>query len=399
VSVTVRCPSVTRDYLAPVWSLDPAIRHLNHGSFGAVPVPVQEVRRRWLDQWERRPTGFVYDTMQPALDEARSKVAGFVGGSADGLAFVRNASTGIASVVRSFEPRLGPGDEILTTSHDYNAVRQTLAYTADRTGARVVVADVPYPIADRADVIEAIVTAVGPRTRLAVVDHISSPTGVVFPIEDIVAALEPDVPVVVDGAHGPGQVPLDLDTLGASWYAGNLHKWVCAPRGSAFLHTRADRLDETHPVVISHGWNDPRAVNRYHALFDWLGTDDMTAWLAAPEAIRVIGEARPGGWPEVMRRNHELALSARDLICARLGQEPSAPDDMVGSMASFPMPDLEEPASGMSPLTFELLREGFEVPVVIWPEWPRHVLRISAHLYNELDEYEALAKTLSGLAG
>lgn len=382
-----------------MWSLDPTVHHLNHGSFGAVPVPVQAARLRWMEEWERRPTGFVYDTMNQILDAARAEVAAFVGSRPENLVFVRNASTGIASVIRSLEPRLGPGDEVVTTSHDYNAVRQMLVYGAERAGFRLVVADVPYPVSDRRQVTEAVLSAVTSRTRLAVIDHISSPTGVVYPIEDIVAALEPDVPVVVDGAHGPGQVPLDLTALGASWYAGNLHKWVCAPRGTAILHTRSDRIEETHPVVISHGWNDPGAKSRYHALFDWLGTDDFTAWLAAPEAIRVVGGSVAGGWPEVMRRNHELVLAARDLLGDRLGMEPTAPDDMVGSMVSFPMPDLDRPASGMSPLTFELLEAGFEVPVMVWPTWPRHVLRVSAHLYNDLDEYAALAETLSGLVG
>ena len=382
-----------------MWSLDPAVHHLNHGSFGAVPVPVQEARQRWLDEWEKRPTGFIYDTMQAALDRARGDVAAFVGGSVGGMAFVRNASTGIASVVRSMESRLGPGDEILTTNHDYNAIRQTLAFTAERTGARLVVADVPYPLSDPGEVTEAVLGAAGARTRLAVVDHISSPTGLVLPIAEIVAALEPDVPVIVDGAHGPGQVPLDLEALGASWYAGNLHKWVCAPRGAAFLHTRSDRTAHTYPVVISHGWNAPDTANRYHSLFDWLGTDDMTPWLAAPEALRVVGSLEPGGWPALMRRNRELALAARDLISDRLGMDQSAPDEMVGSMASFPMPALKGHAHGMSPLTFDLLEAGFEVPVVVWPEWPRQVLRISAHAYNELSQYAALADVLSGLVG
>lgn len=381
-----------------MWSLDPAVHHLNHGSFGAVPVPVQEARRRWLDEWEARPTGFVYDRLQSALDEARADVAAFVGAPVAGFAFVRNATTGVASVVRSFESELGPGDEILTTSHDYNAVRQTLVFTAQRTGARVVVADVPYPLHSPSQVTETVLAAVTPQTRLVLLDHISSPTGLIFPIEEIVSALEPEVPVVVDGAHGPGQVPLDLDALGASWYTGNLHKWVCAPRGAGFLHTRADRIDRTYPVVVSHGWNDYTAANRYHALFDWLGTDDMTPWLAAPEAIRAVGALEPGGWPALMKRNHELVLAARDLICDRLGWEASAPDSMVGAMASFELPDLTgPPIAGMAPLSGTLLEAGFEVPVVVWPEWPRQVLRVSAHAYNEIDEYAALADVLSGL--
>ncbi len=381
-----------------MWSLDRSIHHLNHGSFGAVPVPVQEARRRWLDEWERATTAFVFEQMQPALDRARQVVADFVGGSPDGLAFVRNATTGVASVVRCLEPTFGPGDEIVTTSHDYNAVRQTLAFSAERTGARLVVVDVPFPLSDPDEVTEAVLAAVGPRTKLAVIDHISSPTGLVFPAADIVAALEPEVPVLVDGAHGPGQVALDLTALGASWYTGNLHKWVCAPKGSAFLHTRSDWIDRTFPVVISHGWNDRTAPSRYHALFDWLGTDDMTPWLVAPEAIETVGSLEAGGWPAVMKRNHELALAGQSVLCERLSLEAPAPPEMVGSMASVILPDLGgPPISGMSPISGELLSLGFEVPVMVWPEWPRQVLRISAHHYNRLDEYGALADALSRL--
>jgi isopenicillin-N epimerase len=276
-------------------------------------------------------------------------------------------------------------------------------FTAARTGAGVVAVDLPFPLASPSQVTEAVVAAVRPRTKLVVVDHISSPTGLLFPLEDILAQLEPDVPVLVDGAHGPGQVPLDLDALGASWYTGNLHKWVCAPKGAAFLWTRADRVDHTFPVVISHGWNTPMVggESRYHALFDWLGTDDMTPWLAAPAAIRCVGGMVSGGWPEVMRRNHEMAVSARSVLCDALGISPPAPEAMVGSMAAIPLPDGEGQVGRdlLSPLNGQLLAAGFETLVYPWPEWPSQLLRVSAHLYNTLDEYEKLASTLSELVG
>lgn len=383
-----------------MWSLSPELHHLNHGSFGAVPIPVQEARVEWLRKWETATTAFVLDELPKALDRAREEVATFVGGSAAGTVFVRNATTGIASVARSIEPWLGPGDEIVTTGHDYNAVRQTLEFTAARTGSRVVVAPVPFPIDDPEVVTANVLAEVGDRTRLVVVDHITSPTGLVFPIDEIVTALEPEVPVLVDGAHGPGQVPLDLDRLGASWYTGNLHKWVCAPKGSAFLHTRADRVDETYPAVISHGWNVP-GPSRYHALFDWLGTDDITPWLVVPDAIRTVGALEPGGWPAVMRRNRQLALDARAVVSAALGVDPPAPESMVGSMASVPLPALlgETQSGALSPWNAELLEAGFESLVLLWPEWPGQLLRLSAHHYNTLDEYQGLATAVSELAG
>ncbi|MGH3668130.1 MAG: aminotransferase class V-fold PLP-dependent enzyme, partial [Acidimicrobiia bacterium] len=192
----------------PTWALDPGVRHLNHGSFGAVMNDVLELQTDWRRRFEGDPSRFVWRELQPAMDRSREAVGEFVGADPVGLAPVRNATTGIASVLQSFAPLLRPGDQLLTTAHDYNAVRQILRYTGERTGADVVVARVPFPIEGPDQVTEAVLDAVTPKTKLAVIDHVTSPTALVFPIEDIVAALEPDIPVVVDGAHGPGQVPL-----------------------------------------------------------------------------------------------------------------------------------------------------------------------------------------------
>jgi isopenicillin-N epimerase len=386
-----------------MWSLSPGIHHLNHGSFGAVPITVQEARAELLRRWESATTVFVFDHYNDLVEAARRDVASFVGAPFEGFAFVRNATQGSASVVRSIEPWLGPGDEILTTTHAYNALRQTLEFSAARTGARVVAVEIPFPIDDPRRITETVVERVGPRTKLVAIDHISSPTGLVFPLGEIVARLEPAVPVLVDGAHGPGQVPLDLGRLGASWYTGNLHKWVCAPKGAGFLSTRADRIDETFPVVISHGWNTPMVggESRYHALFDWVGTDDITPWLTAPQAISVIGGLDPGGWPGVMQRNREMALAARSILCEALGIDVPAPESMVGSMAAIPLPrgKGEVGRDLLAPLHGQLLAAGFETLVYPWPEWPEQVLRISAHLYNSLDEYADLAEAVSGLVG
>ena len=385
-----------------MWSLSPGMHHLNHGSFGAVPLEVQARQTEWRARWEANTTKFIINEYTDALDNARAAVSDFVGVDSAGVVFVRNASQGVAAVVRSIEPALKPGDEIVTTSQDYNAVRQTLEYAARLHDARVAVAEVPFPIDSADQVRDAVLNTVTNRTRLAVIDHIASPTGLIFPIEEIVSELEPDIPVLVDGAHGPGQVQLNLNDLGASWYTGNLHKWVCAPKGSGFLRTRADRIDETVPTVISHAWNTPivDGSSRYQGLFDWTGTDDMTPWLVVPDAIRVIAETEPGGWSAVMKRNRELALAARGIMCTSMAVNPPSPEEMVGSMFAIPLPDRpgDDPGGLLSPLNQELLELGFETLVMIWPEWPGQVLRISAHLYNRLDEYQALAETLRRLA-
>jgi isopenicillin-N epimerase len=312
--------------------------------------------------------------------------------------FVRNASIGVASVLRSIEPSLRPGDQIVTTAHDYNAIRQMLRFLGDRTGVEIRVARVPFPLESPGQVTQAVLAEVNERTRLVVFDHITSPTGLVFPIDDVISALEPNIPVLVDGAHGPGQVALDLEALGASWYTGNLHKWVCAPKGAGFLHTRQDRRDMTIPTVISHGWNSPvpEESSRYRLLFDWVGTDDFSPWLVVPDALEAVSAAEAGGWPAVMKRNHELALQALYLLSETLQVAPSAPDEMVGSMVAIPLSDASgvDPGGDLSPLMGALVDEGFEVIVMNWPEWPSQLLRVSAHLYNTLDEYEKLGKTL-----
>ena len=386
-----------------MWNLSPGVRHLNHGSFGAVPGPVSAAQAEWRSRWEANPTGFVHRELIPGLERSRMDLARFLGVNPDGIGFVRNASLGVAAVARSHADRLRPGDEIVMTNHEYNAVRQTFEFSVARSGAHIREVEVPFPIRDSGEVTELILGAVSPRTRLVVVDHVTSPTGLVLPIEDIISELEPDIPVLVDGAHGPGQVALDLDSLGASWYTGNLHKWVCAPKGSAFLHTREDRRDQTYPTVISHAWNahSNGSSSRYRALFDWTGTDDFSSWLAIPDALSVVGGLHSEGWPGVLARNRYLALRARQLVCDGVGIDIPAPDSMVGSMFGVPLSAAAGSDTGelLSPLNRELLDRGFETVVSIWPSWPQQVLRLSCHLYNELEEYDALVPVLNELVG
>jgi isopenicillin-N epimerase len=382
-----------------MWALEPGTRHLNHGSFGAVLDEVLDLQQEWRRRFEANPSRYVFRELGEAVDRARDAVGRFVGADPAGIAPVRNATTGVASVLRSVEPWLAPGDQLLTTAHDYNAIRQILRFTAERTGAEVVVASVPFPIESPSQVTESVLGAVTDRTRIAVIDHITSPTSLVYPLEQIVPALEPEVPVLVDGAHGPGQIPLALDLLGASWYTGNLHKWVCAPKGAAFLHARSDRLETTVPSVISHGYNAAVVSpgDRYQALFDWLGTDDFSAWAVTPDVLRLVGALETGGWEAVMKRNHDLVLGGRGVITAAVGTAPPAPEEMVGSMASVLLPDGDGPAPAgeLSPLMDQLFDAGFAALVMNWPQWPRQLLRVSAHLYNTPDDYLALAEALS----
>jgi isopenicillin-N epimerase len=322
----------------------------------------------------------------------------FVGADPDDLAFMPNATTGVNTVLRSLE--FESGDEILITDHTYNACRNAAVLAAERSGARVVTASVPFPISAPEEVVTAILDKVGPRTRLLLVDHVTSPTALLFPIESIVQEMaEHGIDTLVDGAHAPGMIPVDIDTIGAAYYTANAHKWMCAPKGAAFLQVRRDRQAGILPTVISHGANSLRTDrSRFRLLFDWTGTTDPTAHLAIPVAIETMASLLPGGWPELMRHNHEQALDARDLLIQALGINPPAPDGMLGSMAAVPVPDASGPHHHFSlPDLQERLWENhhIEVPVNAWPKWPHLLLRVSAQIYNQVQQFEHLAGLLS----
>ncbi len=384
--------------LADVWTLDPSVAFLNHGSFGACPRPVLEAQTRWRTRMERQPVQFLARDLEGLLDDARAALAAFVGAAPADLAFVPNATAGVNAVLRSLP--LAPGDELLTTDHAYNACRNALEFVAGRAGARVVVARVPFPLADAGEVSSAILDAVTSRTRLALVDHVTSPTGLVFPIAAIVRALAArGVDTLVDGAHAPGMVDLDVASIGAAYYTGNCHKWLCAPKGAGFLWVRRDRQPGVRPLAISHGATVPRTDrSRFLLEFDWTGSLDPTAWLCVPDALDTVGGLLPGGWPAVRATNRELALDARRLLCDALRVAPPCPEDMIGSLATVPLPDQSD--GGVAPFASDpladrlLVRHRIEVPVSAWPAPPRRVLRISAQLYNTRAQYERLAGAL-----
>jgi len=346
---------------------------------------------------------FLMRDLESLLDTARDSLARFLGADANDLVFVANATAGVNTVLRSL--RFEAGDELLVTNHEYNACRNALDYVAEQSGARVVVAPLPFPLRGADEVIGPIIERVTPRTRLALIDHVTSQTGLVLPIENVVSELESrGVDTLVDGAHAPGMVPLDLQRLGAAFYTGNCHKWLCAPKGAAFLCVRRDRQQFIRPLVISHGANSLRTDrSRYLIEFGWTGTVDPTAWLSVPEALRFMGSLLPGGWPEVMRRNRELALAARRILCAALRIELPSPDELIGALASLSLPDATgarplAPPLELDPLQDRLLAEhAIEAPVIAWPQWPQRVLRVSAQLYNALPQYELLAEKLAEL--
>jgi isopenicillin-N epimerase len=384
------------------WRLDPAVTFLNHGSFGSCPMPVLAAQDEFRERMESDPVRFLDRELIGLLDETRAEIGAFIGADPEGIVFVPNATSGINTVLKSL--RFEPGDELLTTDHEYNAILNTLREVARRDRANVVIAAIPFPLGDPAEAVQAILDAVTPRTRLAVVSHITSPTGIVLPIAEIVRELEGrGIATVVDAAHTPGMLPLDVGDLGASYWVGNGHKWLCAPKGASILWVRHDLRDGIHPLVTSHGANDPGTKRSpFRAEFDWPGTVDPSPFLAIPAAIRFGAGLLPGGWPALMAANHDLAIRGRDLLCERLGVEPPAPDSMIGAMATVPvkLPLDDDAVAAFRDLLAE--EDRIEVPMVAWPVpaareggrggHPKSTwVRISMQQYNSLADVERLA--------
>jgi isopenicillin-N epimerase len=335
-------------------------------------------------------------------DAAREELAAFLDADPEGLVAVPNATTGVNAVLRSLD--LAPGDELLTTDHAYNACRNALNYVAERTRARVTVVSLPFDVPSPEAIVEPILAAVTEKTRLALLDHVTSATGMILPLRTLVDRLrEANVECLVDGAHAPGMLPLSLKTIGAAYYVGNCHKWICAPKGAAFLHVRSDRREPVRPLTISHGANSPRpGRSRFHDEFDWMGTDDPTAFLCVPTALRFMDSLLEGGWSEIMIRNRDQALEARRRLADTLDVDLPCPDEMIGSLAALPLPDGSPtpPKSALytDPLQDRLLAEyRIEGPVVPWPAPPKRLIRISAQLYNTRAQYTRLCEALPKL--
>lgn len=383
------------------WDLDPEVIFLNHGSFGACPRVIMERQHELRREMEAQPLRFLHHTLEQRIDACKPRLAQLVGCEVEDLALVANATTGVNTVLRSLT--FAPGDELLVTDHEYNASRNALEYVAERSGAQIVVVPIPFPIADPNQIVADLVDKATDRTRLCLIDHVTSPTGVIMPVAEIVAALNArGIDTLVDGAHAPGMLPLNLTKLNAAYYTGNCHKWLCTPKGSALLWVRRDRQAPIRPLSISHGANAARSDrSRFRLEFDFTGTNDFTAWMCIPDAIAFLESLLPGGIAELRQHNHDLAIAGRNLLCEALGTEPPVPESMIGSLASVILPDPDPegpPAMSGDPMQALLWEQHkIEVPVMNWPHPKLRLLRISPQIYNSIEQYAYLAKAIQTL--
>ena len=370
-----------------LWPLDPHVAHLNHGSYGAVPLPVQREQDRWRARMDANPVRFFRREWQPAVEQARLRAAAFLNADPDGLALVPNATAGAGAVLAAHP--LAPGDEVLVTDHGYGAVTGAVRRACARVGARTVTASIPLT-ATPEQVCAAVLDAVGPHTRLAVLDQVTSPTARLLPVERLVPALQSlGVAVLVDAAHSPGMLPVDLSALRPDFWTGNFHKWVCAPRGAAALWVaRRHRAALPAPVV---SWREDEG---YPYSFSMPGTADSSAILALPAALALFDEL--GGLPQLRARNNALAGYGQSLLAQALGVGPADfPQEPELSMGALPLPKGLTGADRVQMLIAD--RAGAETAVSDWQG--RLVLRVSAHVYNRPQEYERLALALPALLG
>jgi len=376
--------------LKDLFLLDPGVIFLNHGSFGAVPRDVFETYQGWQRRLERQPVKFLGRDVLGELRSARESLGEYVNAGPDDLVFIPNATFGVNVIARSLD--FSPGEEILTTDQEYGACQNIWDLISRQSGVQVIQQTIPLPVTSPGDLLEAIWAGVTPRTRLIFLSHITSPTALRLPVAEICErAREHGILTLVDGAHAPGQIPLDLTDIGADFYTGNCHKWLLAPKGSAFLHAAPDRQASIKPLVVSWGWGENCPYDtgsRFLNLLEWRGTRDPAASLSVPAAIDF---QKAHQWDQVQERCHQALADALTIVEGISGM-PSLYgkySDLHRQMAALELPLLEDPELFQRTLYQDY---RIEVPVISWQG--RNFLRISFQGYNQPSDLEALAAAL-----
>ncbi len=375
--------------LRQLFLLDQDIIFFNHGSFGATPRPVFESYQRWQREMERNPVKFIQRRVNDLLAQARAELGQYLGTGGDNLIFVTNATFGMNVVIRSL--KLGPGDEVLTTDHEYGAVNNNWNFMSEKLGFKYINQPIPLPVTTREAFVETFWKGVTPQTRVISISHIASPTALTFPVQEICRrARQAGIITLVDGAHAPGQIPLQLDEIGADFYVGNLHKWLCAPKGAGFLYARADSQALLEPLVVSHGWRStPDHPRTFVDIQQYQGTRDNAAFLAVPDAIRFQAEHH---WDQIRASCHALAADAQSRICEAFDLQPLSPVDYQpawwSQMLTLPLPRVDW--SGFGKYLLDHYR--MEIPIHPWRERPS--ARLSVQAYNTPDEIDVFVNAV-----
>ena len=388
----------TRSNLGRHWNLKENTIFLNHGSFGACPTQVLNYQSKLRDELESDPVNFFDVTSKQLWAESIEIFSNFINADKKGLIFVPNATSGVNTVLRSLD--LKEDDEILVLDHTYQACWNTVDFVTERSGSKTVIVNLPFPIENSEQIIQTILSHTNERTKLALIDTVTSPTGIRLPFEEIVKQLQSKgIDVLLDAAHGPGIVPLDLENLQAAYVTGNAHKWLCTPKGAAFLHLREDKRNQIRPLSISHGASvEGNTDEKIRLEFDWTGTQDITPWLCIPKSIEFISSLVEGEWSQIMKHNTDLAINARNLLLDALGTPKLCPDSMIVGLSAVVLPEANIPITSVlepDPLhTLLYEKYNIQVPVFGWPHHNRRYLRTASYLYNSIEEYEYLVEVL-----
>jgi isopenicillin-N epimerase len=404
VSLVQDRANVRPDHVLRHWALDPALTFLNHGSYGATPRAALRHQQSLRDRMERDPVRLFKSDLENLMDGAREKLAAFINVNPADLAPIRNATYALCTILQA-NIRAGllkAGDEVLVTDHEYGSLSNELERLEAEYGIVTVKAKIPYPCPSPSLVIEKFMGAVTKKTRLAIISHITSTSAMIFPVAPIIRDLQAKgIDVLLDGAHSPGQIPTDVRALAPTYFLGSGHKWLSGPKGSAFMYVRPDRQSIFRPLALSGRANKIRPERALFLRdFDYQGTDDYSAFLSLPVAIEALGTILPGGWPALIRANHEMILKGRDVLCKALALEPPTPDSMVGSMVTLRIPEppehLKSRKTCYDDALQDILYEKYRIVVPIWRLScnDQRIVRISAQVYNTLGEYEYLASAL-----
>lgn len=382
------------------WLLDPAVTFLNHGSYGAMPRSTAAMQSRIRERMEREPIRFIKHDLEGLMDVSRHSLATVLNCRPNDLAPMPNATLALATILANTQLR--EGDEVLVSDHEYQSLINELDRMSQRQGIKVVEAKIPFPIASPDVVVERFLEAITPRTRLVIISHITSASSLVLPVAPIIKECNArGIDVVLDGAHSPGQVHVDLGALQPAYFVGSGHKWLCGPKGIGFIYVRADKQPGFRPLALSSRANKVRPERALFLRdFDYAGTGDYSAFLSLPESIGVVGSLLPGGWSALFRHNHELIVKARAHVCNVLGIEPSCPDSMLGTMASIAIPDAPESIANRPTKYDDALQDVLiDTHAMASPVWrlncnQQRIVRLSAHAYNTIEQFERYAEAL-----